>query len=713
MKIYKMTATFGKLSHETLTLAPGLNIIQAPNEWGKSTWCAFLVAMLYGINTREQTKTGFLADKEHYSPWSGEPMSGRIDLCWQGRDITIERRSKGRGYFNDFKAYETHSGLDVPELTASSCGQMLLGVEQSVFTRAGLLRQTDMPVTEDEKLRSRLNALVTTGDDSGTPEILAQKLKELKNRCRFNKTGLIPQTRAQLEQLEADLDRMQTLKTQVDQLQKRLEERQTHRKALENHLQTLAYRENESNLQKLAQARQELAQAQDAVNTYARELPQSEEETRDLAALRALRNRQDGLYMQARLMPPAPQPPQTPEAFRGIDPVLAVEQAKVSARVYAEDSARKYTAKNILAVLAALIGGVLLVVDQPAVKLIGVVLVLAAVLCIAAVNADKKRRQRTMQDLRRSYPGIAPEMWVSAAQQYAQSQAQFDRELASHREKLDTLNRELRQIDDEMARITCGCPVSQWEEQMRLAQDRREDFQQAQKELEQARERVKILESTCRQVEKPALPDELRLTEGETRQALTEWSAQQEYLLRQLGQAQGQMDALGQEETLQAHLGQTRHRLIQLEKIYEAADFALQVQQQAQRELQRRFAPQISQRAGTYMQTLTAGKYDRLVLDQQLQLLAAARGEDTLRSNLWRSSGTADQLYFALRLAVAEELTPDAPLILDDALVRFDDARMGLALELLQQQSQHRQIIVFTCQSREKAWQSSNREENL
>ena len=46
MRIYEMTATFGKLEHDTLPLRPGLNIIPAPNEWGKSTWCAFLMAML-------------------------------------------------------------------------------------------------------------------------------------------------------------------------------------------------------------------------------------------------------------------------------------------------------------------------------------------------------------------------------------------------------------------------------------------------------------------------------------------------------------------------------------------------------------------------------------------------------------------------------------------------------------------------------------------
>ena len=68
MRIYKMTATFGKLEHETLTLEPGLNLIEAPNEWGKSTWCAFLAAMLYGLDTRAKTSKNVLADKEKYMP---------------------------------------------------------------------------------------------------------------------------------------------------------------------------------------------------------------------------------------------------------------------------------------------------------------------------------------------------------------------------------------------------------------------------------------------------------------------------------------------------------------------------------------------------------------------------------------------------------------------------------------------------------------------
>ena len=56
MKINKLTASFGKLENETLSLHDGLNIIYAPNESGKSTWCAFIMAMLYGVDSSERAR---------------------------------------------------------------------------------------------------------------------------------------------------------------------------------------------------------------------------------------------------------------------------------------------------------------------------------------------------------------------------------------------------------------------------------------------------------------------------------------------------------------------------------------------------------------------------------------------------------------------------------------------------------------------------------
>ena len=58
-------------------------------------------------------------------------------------------------------------------------------------------------------------------------------------------------------------------------------------------------------------------------------------------------------------------------------------------------------------------------------------------------------------------------------------------------------------------------------------------------------------------------------------------------------------------------------------------------------------------------------------------------------------------LFRSLRLAVSRALTPQAPFLLDDALVRFDDVRHAAAMTILKEEAENRQIILFTCQSRE------------
>ena len=123
---------------------------------------------------------------------------------------------------------------------------------------------------------------------------------------------------------------------------------------------------------------------------------------------------------------------------------------------------------------------------------------------------------------------------------------------------------------------------------------------------------------------------------------------------------------------------------------------------EAREELQRRFAPRITRRAQKLLARMTGGRYTDLTMDTEFSLQAGTGEEDILREALWRSDGTMDQLYLALRLAVAEELTPGTPLVLDDVLVRVDDERMKAAVLLLKEMAKDRQILCFTCQGREK-----------
>ena len=235
MKILSMTATFGKLNQATLNFEDGLNVLHAPNEWGKSTWCAFITAMLYGIDTRQRNTDAQLADKEHYTPWSGAPMAGRMEILWNDRRITLERSTKGRGFLNQFRAYETDTGLDVMELQAETCGQTLLGVEKEVFQRSAFLKQTDLPISDTPALRARLNALVSTGDESGTAELLEKKLKDLKNKCRHNKTGLLPEAEKVRDGILDKLEKRQSFQEEYGRLSARLEQLEAFGKHLKNH----------------------------------------------------------------------------------------------------------------------------------------------------------------------------------------------------------------------------------------------------------------------------------------------------------------------------------------------------------------------------------------------------------------------------------------------------------------------------------------------
>ena len=123
MKIHRLSAVFGRLQGETLALGDGLNILEAPNESGKSTWCALLTAMLYGVNSRERDRAGVLAEKNRYTPWDGAAMSGRMDCASRFGELTILRETRRQASpMGAFSACRAGTAEAIPELSAGNCG---------------------------------------------------------------------------------------------------------------------------------------------------------------------------------------------------------------------------------------------------------------------------------------------------------------------------------------------------------------------------------------------------------------------------------------------------------------------------------------------------------------------------------------------------------------------------------------------------------------
>jgi len=702
VKIYKMTATFGKLEHQTLELKPGLNVITAPNEWGKSTWCAFLTAMLYGIDTRAKSTKTALADKERYLPWSGAPMSGRIDLNWNGRDITIERNTKGRVPMGEFKAYETRTGIPVPELKADNCGAMLLGVEQSVYRRAGFIRHADLPVTQDEALRRRLNALVTTGDENNTADRLGEKLKELKNRCRYNRTGLLPQAESERDGLQTRLTEWENLDQQCKLLQSRIEDLTDWIFRLENHRQTMEYAAQQETARRLEEARSVLKAAGEELERMERicaEQPSLETARQQLQQLQAFREQWSDLQTRLQQMPLEPPEPQAPAPFTGMRPEEARKMARQDAETFVAVSKtgmpKLLILMGILGLAAA--GALVYLRSYPFAAVSGLAAAASLVWGIWELISLKKKRKALLT----KYGDADYGRWASPIVEYER----VLRKYVVVKNHFDDKKARLEQEEKELLsvrQVLCGeeAPetlLSRWTQ----VRENWEACFAARREHARAESHRDALQALIRPVEKPSAPDTLTQSEKETTRLLTECTLEQQRLQNRMGQYQGRMEALGSHEVLSGQLALKIKRIRRLEEEYAALSIAQETFAKAKEELQRRFAPRITRRARTLLSEMTGGRYNFVVMGTDFSLQTRAGEEDILREAAWRSDGTMDQLYLALRLAVAEELTPEAPLVLDDVLVRFDNERTRAAVALLKQLAKSRQIILFTCQGRE------------
>ena len=588
MIIHSMTATFGKLEHETLSLNPGLNIIHAPNEWGKSTWCAFLVAMLYGLDTRAKSTKTALADKERYAPWSGNIMAGRMDITWNGRNITIERKTKGRVPLGDFRAYETDSGLAVAELTAANCGSLLLGVERSVFVRSGFIRFQDLPVTGDDALRRRLNALVTTGDESGTADALAKKLREQKNRIRYNRTGLLPQAENERSELEETLRELEALQAQAEKTKGRLLELGQWNLELQNHRAALAYEASRQDANQVEEARLTLEASEKKLRKIEAEcqtLPPREQAERVLSQIRELQERQSTLQFELRTLPEPETEVEVPKAFLCIPEDEIPDRAKADSRKFASYRKRGRLLL-ILALLLAVSGGVLAywycIPDLVCAGLGAVLLLVALAVRLHGRSKAKKLASR--------YGTSDTRQWIASAERYVDALNRQKLTKAEADSRRQFLIHRLKELDGHIRSATNGESLEKCRRDWENAISLWDAWADASREHHRAEKHYQILRNMAKSAPPPEFPDGLDFSEADTLRLLSDCLDQRQKLENRLGQCQGRMEALGTREELEKRLVRLSSRIQRLEETYAALTIAQETLTEATAELQRRFA---------------------------------------------------------------------------------------------------------------------------
>ncbi len=634
MKIRKMTATFGGLKDAILTPGEGLTVIAAPNEGGKSTWTGFLKAMLYGIDTKERDKGGFIADKNRYQPWSGEPMWGELELEWEGREITLRRTTNKSGPLQGFEAVYTATGDPVPDLTAANVGQTIVGAGKDVFVRSAMVGQNGTMVTNNAELERRIAALATSGQEDVSHSATERTLKDWRNRRRSNRAnGIIPELQAELERTEGALEDMALARRSRAEAEGQLKLLEEERRELTAEMDIHRRLAQKALNRRYALAVEEWQTAQAAI-------PSGEphplfgtmtgEEAWALAESRE----------QARA------------------DALAENQKRASRREQLAREGKKLRTLSVLFAAAGVVGLVLLVLGMlqqlwvcaAAGGVALVIGVLTAILCLR--NARGLGAQEGLEPL--PVPPDGDELAQAAAYRETLARAQQAEAAVAAAKRL---------VDD-------------------LAAQGAQPF-----------DTLEFLHTPERSPAETAA--RLGAVEGE----IARWQTQ---LDRAIGALR--RDPL----ELEARRDELRSQLDQRMEEYEALELALKGLDEANGVLRERFSPALNEEAAALFSALTGGKYHKLSLSRDFSALTGAVGESAPHSALYLSAGTVDQLYLAVRLAVCRLTLPDAPLLLDDALAAFDDRRTELALQCLKEQAAERQILLFTCHSREARWAQAN-----
>ena len=223
---------FGPFDDETLSLAPGLNVVYGPNEAGKSTWHAALYAGLCGMRRRKGAPSA--QDKqfrERHRPWDGggawavsavvaledgrrvelrQDLAGKVDCSASDADLA------GRDYANQIM-YE-----GAPD------GSRWLGLNRRSFLGAACVRQAQLLglLDDSDALQEDLQRAAAT---AGADETAARAL-DLLTDYRREQVG---SAQAPTKPLRMSRERVSTSRSALERAQRAQAEYLDHRHKVE------------------------------------------------------------------------------------------------------------------------------------------------------------------------------------------------------------------------------------------------------------------------------------------------------------------------------------------------------------------------------------------------------------------------------------------------------------------------------------------------
>ncbi len=665
---------FGKFQDVFLSFSDGLQVIYGGNESGKSTIQLFLKVMLYGISGSKKDGKGIKL-RERIIPWDDKSAEGILRLNLDGRCIEIRRKFGKTASGDKTEVVDGNTGDSMVGFDPQMIGEQLLGVPESVFERTLWLQQEGAFFSgADEEIHKRLMNLLETGEEEVSAEKTLQELEMLMRGLKAKDKRSNP----------GELDRLWSLREEKMQERYQLLSERSQREAEERVLK--------EEQKKLAESKQEEER-----------LLQISEKKKKLELLDARRKK----WIEAkRLLELAQQAKERTEYQRFLlaDESLIQKAEKLEKRIEILDQTdtieydieqedkklsqhqkRERQANGLLllsigfVVLAAIFAVIRISFWSIWTLIFGIAGILIFGFSFLTLQRSKKNIQLTNENRRRltDVQSEAADEKKRVLKEYTDLLAPYHcKDAASLREGFLLFKQAEMEAEGYMrthASVLEG-----------------EDIDTLAKEMEEI-ETILTQHADIIEIDVEAELRCVRQTQVEAISKIKENESKISYVYH------GGKNPADVETEIQ----QINQQILDLEKQRKGLELAIEVLKEVTEKRKSDFTPQVNEKVNGFLDILTGGKYQDVRVSKEL-FLKLIPDKTHLYPVESFSTGTYEQVYFSLRLALASLLgNGSEPLFLDDFLVAYDDKRAEYAMELLQTLAENRQILFFSCHGRE------------
>jgi uncharacterized protein YhaN len=693
---------FGAFTDRRLTFGEGLNIIYGANEAGKSTVHKFIEAMFYGFVKPGSKVRRMTDDYDRYRPWVGDAYEGYMIYRVNERDYRVERNlAKGRERVTIF---DNTTGEDITGTFRYDKGtreylffHQHTGLNEAIYKNTISIRQ--LGSASDSALAKEIGTRISNLGTSGDIEISVSKAQRTireymdsigTDRAYTKEAGRLCRLRDELEdQLARSRRKAESIRQMQYQLSQMLEQRdlldtdadilRAEIKQAEDYFKYRLWREVKGLMQQIDDLESKLEHEMQSPSFNNLGIAAAKVHDGDI---KISRNRElmDRIGQLGSMLDHAEE-----LHSRIMDLERSITDTQQH-RLQSEESRLANARRNwgLALGLCALTGVVSMAFAFAGRQSLYGIAVVAAIVGVGAVLR--------IAAIARDLSGVQAEM-------------------AADKERHKKEESKLQAYKDEMAGILIEYGVK--------------DISGLRTKVMEARAMAERLEG-CRRLLESKLggidPAELERTASGICADKEYSSGQLDEYKRKLGSILNEKNAVsaaaekivGSIEALQndmkpvaeieEELGIVKDRLKDIEIERSAAAIAIDVINQAAGQIHREFAPLLNRKVREVVQRVTGGRYSELRITPEMEILVSApeTGRQVAVGSL--SGGTVDQFYFALRLGISDLISADVrlPMILDDSFVQYDIVRLENVIGYLCDISAERQVLLFTCQNREK-----------